>query len=265
MPFASGFFLDLEEINESLGLGIGERAQEHRLDHAEERGRGADPRGESDGSGENEAGPLREATNRLAKILREAVPTPGFPEMPESVRNRPSAPPQESKSAPGVDVLSLKPVSELGLPLLNPSGALVPGNEERRRSHHRARQIDEKTDNWHGLPRLLYDLRERAREVLVMKEGFGEPLEAFGGHFVVAPGRPLLLMGDPDVLPAGAHEAVALQAGEGWIDGSARKPGLVHDVETVPDPSSHRLQDLDLNVAQGSLRSFHYYLCRLYI
>ena len=63
-------------------------------------------------------------------------------------------------------------------------------------------------------------------------------------------------------LPAeGAGEAVALQARKGGVDRAAREPGLVHDVEAVDDTSSHRFQDLDLHVPQGSHPSFHGYLC----
>ena len=63
--------------------------------------------------------------------------------------------------------------------------------------------------------------------------GLDENRAAGWGQLVIAPRRPLLILGDGCVLPMSGREALSFEATKNRIDGTARQIGLVKDVEAV--------------------------------
>jgi hypothetical protein len=46
-------------------------------------------------------------------------------------------------------------------------------------------------------------------------------------------------------LPAGSHEASALESAEDRVDGAAGQAGRIHDIEAIPDAGRDSLEDSD--------------------
>ena len=62
-------------------------------------------------------------------------------------------------------------------------------------------------------------------------------------ELVVAPRRSLLRVRDCRLFPMCRHESFALQAAQDRIDGAAREPGRIENVEAVTNAIGERMED----------------------
>jgi hypothetical protein len=76
-------------------------------------------------------------------------------------------------------------------------------------------------------------------------DGDGERTHPGGRDLVVTTWRALLTMRHRVRLPAGSHEASALESAEDRVDGAAGQAGRIHDIEAIPDAGRDSLEDSD--------------------
>src|SRR5262249_55633413 len=85
---------------------------------------------------------------------------------------------------------------------------------------------------------------KRAFALANRPEAFAQGALTPGSHFVVPPRRPLLRLRDVRVLPTRGDVAVAFEARQRRIDGAARQPGVVENLESVRNPDGDGAQHL---------------------
>src|SRR6187455_196987 len=76
-----------------------------------------------------------------------------------------------------------------------------------------------------------------------------------GRQLVIAARRSLFLAGEAVLLPLRPDAALRIEPSEDWIDGAARQPGRVHDVEAVMAAIEEGLEYERGGVGQSHRRS----------
>jgi hypothetical protein len=72
----------MEDADELLGMRIGQRPQEHRVDHGEDRRVGADAQGQRHHGGQSESGRPGEPADGVAQVLQECLHRGGLVRQP---------------------------------------------------------------------------------------------------------------------------------------------------------------------------------------
>ena len=244
---------EMPRIPERQGL------EEDRVDDREHGGVGADADRDRREHRGRQRRPGRHEADGLSQIVPGEAPPPEPLAQPQRVDARAAEPPDAAR-----------PTRE---------SATAPRTADARRTRARrptpaaSRRAARRARAWRGrpaaggtrpegLPRRsrrvarACQLRARARPILAAEcaetlAGVGEDARAGGGHGVVAPWRPFLLVREAGVLPGGVHEAGVLEPAERRVDRAARQAGGVDDVEAVAATAGDGVEHGDGGEAKG--------------